>query len=226
MQEINAWLLKKDFEQGKLLYIKYGTNSFFKTLLQSGPTPFNVKKLGVELTALAPVSPAKQDAPQPQIDEHRPPVKLKGGALVTAAAAHQLSVISKPTTKSPANLPKYLELKELLKNTYRQLERNMAELDISENESYLHLSAKNILSLDQKKRDIYKLLDYYDEHECFPDVKQKVIRTPTEEIQLLMQSTSKAKTRLKSPKCRDIEATRQLIENNNKRISELRGESK
>ncbi|HEY0177049.1 MAG TPA: hypothetical protein VGC08_11770, partial [Pedobacter sp.] len=68
MQEINAWLSNSDdFEIGKKLYIKYGDNSFFKKTLENyGPTPYNIKKLSAELTALAPAEPANLDKPTPK----------------------------------------------------------------------------------------------------------------------------------------------------------------
>jgi hypothetical protein len=230
MQEINAWLLKKDFEQGKSLYMKHGTNSYFKTLLHQGPTPFNVKKLGAELKALAPVSPAavnQKATTNPVVisEIDKSVIKHADNGIITPDIVTKVvqTDIPEPPTKSPSDFQKYLELKELLKATYRQMERNMAELDISENESYLHLCAKNIISLNEKKRDIYKLLDHYDQYECFPAIKQTIIRTPADQIQLLRVSTSKAKDRLKSPTCRDVKATKQLIENNNKRILELGG---
>jgi hypothetical protein len=235
MQEVNAWLRSgKDFEVGKSLYVKYGTNSFFKSLLNTqGATPYNVKKLGAELKTLAPAPPAIVN----QIKTSKPLVDTKTGKSVikdTIIVTDQPSPTeneplpsSEPLApKSPDDFAKYLELKELLKSTYRQLERNMAELDISTKETYLHLCAKNILSLDDKIKTIWKFIDYFDEHGSFPGTKPEVVRTPAEEMQLLRQSTSKAKTRLKSPTCRDVEATKQLIIDNNKRIFELGGKVK
>ncbi|MNY39259.1 hypothetical protein D3C86_1739350 [compost metagenome] len=52
-------------------------------------------------------------------------------------------------------------------------------------------------------------------------VKEEIIRTPEEEIQLLRVSNSKAKTRLKSGRCKNIARTEELIKSNNSKIAEL-----
>ena len=93
------------------------------------------------------------------------------------------------------------------------------------------MTAKQVLSLHGKLQDCWKLIDYYDEHGSFPLVKPTVedVRaelTPADEIQLLRQSTSKAKTRLKNPNCRDVDATKELIKRNNERIIQLGGKVK
>ena len=223
MQEINAWLKsEQDFNEGVCLYQKYGANTFFiKILLSDGPTQYNIDKLGAELESLAPALPAIIDIPKKKINTN-PTENKQAGQTHTPPLS-----LADQQPASDNGLERYLGLKELLKTTYRQIERNMAELDLNTKESLLHLTAKNILSLHQKTRDIYKLLDHYDEHGKFPVVKNiEVVRTPAEEIQLLRQSTSKAKTRLKSKTCRDRTETENLIEANNRRIIELGGKVK
>lgn len=242
MQEINAWLLSgKDFETGKALYIAYGTNSFFKSLLsKQGPTPFNVKKLGAELKALAPGSPATPlqgppaqiplDTPPSLISVHKTPVKAQEVKSVQQPADTNAGQ-SEAHTPRTSDYPKYLLLKEQIQSLYRQIERNRTELDLGTNKKLLHLTTKQILSLHAKLQDCWKLIDYYDEYGSFPLVKPTIedVRaelSPAEEIQLLRQSTSKAKTRLKSPGCRDVEGTKALILKNNQRIVELGGKVK
>jgi hypothetical protein len=67
MQEINAWLhSNQDFEAGKALYFEYGKNSFYKTILSKGPTPYSIDKLEVWLKALAPALPAIIEHPKLQ----------------------------------------------------------------------------------------------------------------------------------------------------------------
>ncbi|MNY48502.1 hypothetical protein D3C86_1838410 [compost metagenome] len=99
----------------------------------------------------------------------------------------------------------------------------MTALGMSSDQSFLHLTAKQILSLHADISDIYKLIDHYDEYGCFPQitVKDEIIRTPAEEIQLLRQSNSKAKKRLNSGTCKDIDKTKKLIEANNIKIRDL-----
>ena len=217
MQEINAWLRSgKDFETGKALYIKYGKNSLFKSLLNTqGATPYNIKKLGADLKDLAPAPPA--------ISTEAPPISIV--ATVPPPANLQEGEKAEAPQPSVKLMERYLGLKELLKQKYRQLERNMAVLDFSDDPNFLHLTAKQILSLNNQIGDIHDLIDYFDEHGTFPfvEVTEEIIRTPAQELQLLWQSNSKAKRRINSGKCRDIKKTQELIEINNKRISELLG---
>jgi hypothetical protein len=224
MQEINAWLRSgKDFETGKVLYIKYGKNSFFKSLLNTqGATPYNIKKLGADLKDLAPAPPATTtDAPPIPIVATVPP----------PANVHEGENTEAPAPSNTSEYPKYLQVKQQIQTFYRQIERNRTELDLQTNPRVLHLTAKQVLSLHGKLTDCWKLIDYYDEHGCFPLVKPTVEevrakRDSTEEIQMLRQSTSKAKTRLKNPNCRDVEATKELIKRNNDRIIQLGGKVK
>jgi hypothetical protein len=229
MQEINAWLRSgKDFETGKVLYIKYGKNSIFKSLLNTqGATPYNVKKLGADLKDLAPAPPAAPiDAPTFPRVATAPPL-----ANVHEADQAEVPTPDPAPVNSTSDYPKYLQLKDYIQTLYRQIERNRTELDLGTNPAFLHQSAKQILSLHGKLQDAWKMIDYYDEHGSFPLVKPTVqdVRaalTPADEIQLLRQSTSKAKTRLNSPGCRDVEATKALILKNNQRIIELGGKVK
>jgi hypothetical protein len=242
MQEINAWLNSgKDFEAGKALYIKYGENSFFKSLLTNqGPTPFNIKKIGAELKALAPAPPATHvqdppaqipfDAPPSLISVRKPPVKAQEAIPVQQPADINAGQ-SEVHTPRTSDYPKYLLLKEQIQTLYRQIERNRTELDLGTDPKLLHLTAKQILSLHAKLQDCWKLVDYFDEHGSFPLVKPTIeeVRaelSPAKEIQMLRQSTCKAKTRLKSPGCRDVEGTKALILKNNQRIIELGGKVK
>jgi hypothetical protein len=229
MQEINAWLRSgKAFEVGKSLYMKYGTNSTFKSLLNTqGPTPYNVKKLGADLKALAPAQPA--------ITIDAPIIKIDAATLphtdITEAGKERQTDWEAPDSRDTADYPKYLQIKQQIQTLYRQIERNRTELDLNDKPSLLRMIAKQVVALHGKLTDYWKLVDYYDEHGCFPLVKPTIEegraeRTPAEEIQLLRQSTCKAKTRLKNPQCKDMEGTNELIKRNNQRIIELGGKVK
>jgi hypothetical protein len=211
MQEINAWLHNgQEFTQGVKLYTEHGKNSFFKKLLLAGPTPYTIEKLEAELRSLAPAPPAIQDKPKQFFDSNQPPVGKTEADLVDQESSSE-------------DFTRYLQLKEHQKTLYRQLERNMIELDLSENERIRHMTAKNILGLNSKIQDIYKLIDLFDEKGKFPTEKEQVTRTAADEIQLLRVSNWKANQRLQSKKCRDVLQTKKLIEDNNKRIIELGG---
>ncbi|RQO65083.1 hypothetical protein DBR40_24745 [Pedobacter sp. KBW01] len=217
MQEINAWLQNGlDYKTGAALYIKYGNNTFLKRLLEADPTPYTTEKLEAELRKMAPELNVIADKPKLEIKQHAP------------APSEQVEPVKTPDQckSNTEDLKRYLQIKEDQKTLYRQLERNMTELDMSKNEPFLLLTAKNILSLHGKIRDRYKLIDYFDLNGEFPDLKAKIQRTPAEEIQLLRVSIYKAKIRLQSPGCRDIEQTKKLITESQNRIIALGGKIK
>lgn len=214
MQELNAWLSGvRDFETGANLYHRYGDNSFFKSLLKAGPTPYNVKKLGEELQALAPEPPAVPEIP-----------------IIPEKPVHQIPEIPKPETVKALFKPEehavYLQLHEDIKTLYRQLERNMAMLDFSNDQAQLYSIAKHIVSLRKKITNTWAYINYYDEHGCFKSNPKPKEFNNKEKIQHLRVSNSKAKARLKKKNCLDRERTEQLIIENNKKIIALGGKVK
>jgi hypothetical protein len=219
MQEIIAWLDgDRDYWSGSALYEKYGSNSFLKKVLPEGPTPYKIQKLETELESLVPATPAKHsastiDAPQNDI---------------VATPDHSVKSDQDSPAPNPKEMERYLSLKLLLKQTYDQIQRNMVLLDLLTDQKQLHQSAKHILNLNDKVTGIYDLLDFYDEHGKFPEIgiEKAVIKTPKKELDDLMIVRSKAKTRLKSPKCRNRVQTQKLIDDTDIRIAELRKELK
>lgn len=216
MQEISAWLNNgRDYDTGVELYEKYGDNGFFKILLKSGATPYIIDRLEVELEGLAPDAPAIPDTSNPEnLDD-------------TPHAPASLGIPEIPINpKIPVDIKqhtRYMGLKELQKNLYRQMEHNRTALGMSADQSFLHVTAKQIISLDFKIRDVWCLIDHYDLNGSFPvvQVKEEVIYTSEEKIQLLRVSNSKANRRLKSGKCQNISKTESLIDKNNKEINLL-----
>lgn len=207
MQDIHAWLQSsQNYNEGVLLYNKYGKSIFFKTLFSTGATPYNIEKLEAELISLAPTPPAIKQQTEKPITE-KPPIDLPP---------------QKPTANNHAI---YIALQEDNKTKYRQLERNMIELDLQKNEQILFTTAKQILKLHKAIQSNYVLIDYYEEHGFFP--QDEAPQAPkTETAQLLMQSISKAKTRLKSGKCRNIEQTLQLIAEKTEKLNQLKRKDK
>lgn len=208
MQAINAWLQSdRDYKTGLALYAKYGQSSFLKTIFAQGPTPYNLLKLEAELESIAPAPPA-----------------VKVESLKLKAENEKIDTSDAPKVDTSKNHRIYLELQEEQKNKYRQLQRNMVELDLQTNENILHQTAKQILHLHKKITDNWKTLDHYDEHGVFPFQKEKPIpKTPA--IQLLHESLSKAKRRLKSGKCRDIAQTTNLIAEQTAKLKALQNKT-
>jgi len=209
MQEINAWLQSnQNYEAGLLLYSTYGKSRFLKDLFTSGPTPYNIEKLETELKNLAPTSPAIIEV-----------------ETQTTHLSDAIDKIYTQTFKSKSaeieDQVKLLALKSERDNKYRQLERNMNVLDLSADKSVLHATAKQILLLHDQITDLWRQIDYFNDKGHFLFEKAK-LPPKTDKIQLLHQSISRAKTRLKNVKCRNPKQTEKLIADKITQLLELK----
>lgn len=215
MQEINAWLLsEQDFVKGVALYTRYGTNSFFKGLLQSaGPTPYNIQKLRAELTQLAHASPADDQQPQqPQTPES------------TQKQEHQPVTVIEPERQiNGRDHAQYLKLLTRRDEVVRQLDRNMAALDFSTDMNVLHQTAKQILRLHQTKQELWAQIDHYQANGSFEPVEVKEPPSREKQMQLIYQSICKARKRLADPNYEDRKKTQLLIDSKLKQLEQLKG---
>ncbi|MFD2163679.1 hypothetical protein ACFSJU_14815 [Paradesertivirga mongoliensis] len=223
MQDINAWLhSERDFTKGAELYQKYGTNSFFRTLLKAGPTPYNVKKLGEELEGLAPGTPASVEAQAERLkvkgEGEAPKEEVKVNIRINGK---QKSAISE--TQRAADMRKYLALKAERDKILLQIDNNKFLLNYESNQVVLHQTAKQLLKLWDKKQELWMLIDYYDEHGCFEVVEVVPEKSREEKMQLIYQCISRANSRLKKPGYKDREKTLKLIEEKRKELEVLKG---
>lgn len=203
MQEINAWLQSdQDYYSGVKLYSKYGKSDFVKNILSAGPTPFNIQKLEAELTKLAPAPPANAVEIPPTIT----PIDQAIPLLIN-------------DKKKIYDHQRFLTLEQDRNNLYREIERLMAFNSILQDPNELHRTAKSILLKHQKIQSIWHELDLYAESGTFPEKEIKVIKTNRK--QLIHQSISKAKKRLQSGKCKNVERTKALINKLKLELSEL-----
>lgn len=206
MQEIKAWLnSNQDFDIGAKLYQQFGTNAFFKNLLKAGKTPFNLQQLPKKLAELLPeeIPAQKPEKPKPAAKEKELP------------------------TPNLSDHVKKLELDDYVKKLYKQLNLNRAILIQSDKESILFATAKQIKKIRKEISKTWTFIDFYNENGFLPDAaKDQKKHSPEEKIQLLRQSISKAKARLKKPNCKNREATEKLIEENIKQILALGGSVK
>ena len=194
MQAIQTWLhSSRDYLAGVSLYVTYGTNNFLKKRFQSSPDAYTKQKLAEELQ------------------------KLVGEVIqvVEEGPKH-------PPTNSQEEHAKYLALLRKRDEIVRQLDRNMALLDFSNNKNVLHETAKQILRLHQTKTEIWAQIDFYQEHDCFELPPQKQEQSRDKEIQLLYQAISKANKRLKNPDYKNRTKTEKLRDKHLKRLSELK----
>ena len=207
MQDITEWLANgRDFTKGVELYNRYGSNLFFKnTLLPAGPTLYNKEKLLSDLQQIAQASPAsKPIAPPPQ-----PVVK-------------PVNIITITETDKAKNHLKYLDLITQRNNLLKVLDRNMAALVFSDDKTVLHETAKQILRLAQRKTEIWALIDYYNENQCFPPVTPAKVVSREKQMQLIYRSICKARKRLKDPKYPLKAKTQKLIDKKLKQLEELK----
>lgn len=197
MQAIQTWLNSaRNYIEGTILYTTYGTNAFLKKRFESGPDEYNKQKLAEELQKLA-----GDPEPKKKIVSESPNL---------------------PQTNPEENQAKYDALLQKRDNVLRQIERNMALLDFSNNKNVLHETAKQILRLHQQKTEIWAQIDFFKENGCFETPPEEKIKTKEQEIQLLYQAISKAKTRLKDPSYNQKTKTEALITKHLKRLTELK----
>lgn len=203
MQEIINWLSSdKDYSKGVSLYAQYGKSDFYKNLFASGKTPYNIDKLKDELA------------------------KLVEGFKSVPKAVVKPDIVSLPAkTEAPKDYPRYLRIKEEVSGLYAQANRAKFALDKERNPNLLLKIALTLKKLKKAIRERYMLLEHYDLHGAFPTeihiAKADDFESPSQKIQLLRQSNSKAKKRLQNPACKNKVATAELIARNDKLINEL-----
>ena len=198
MDAIHQWLQStQNFNEGVSLYATYGDNEFLKKLFQSGPDAYNKQKLVEVLKKLI----EKTIAPLKEIKNEFPK--------------------SQPISTQEDHA-KYIALCRKRDDIYLQINRNMFLLDHSTNENVLHETAKQILRLQQNKTEVWALIDFYQEHGCFEIVQPKKEKRKSEQIQLLHQAISKAKTRLKNPDYKNKSKTKALLAKHLERLTELK----
>lgn len=70
MQDIKQWLNgNRDYETGRMLYDRHGSNAAYKSVFALGPSPYNSKKLERELEALVPIEAEPKPKPVAAIVE-------------------------------------------------------------------------------------------------------------------------------------------------------------
>src|SRR5690606_29332184 len=104
----------------------------------------------------------------------------------------------------------YLKLCRRRDELNRQISRNMVLLDETRSKSRRYETAKQLLSLDRKKREVWAEIDYYTEHGSMMPVAVKK-EPKTDEIQRLYVQIYKAEKRLEKTELRNREKTEKLL---------------
>ena len=200
MIEISNWLAgPRNYDAGVKLYTQYGGSEFYKKLFAQRNDTSTQARLADMLAALLPDAPAQN--PQPV-------------SVVTEATA------SKQTPKADADNKKYLDLLKRKGNLYTELNFLMAQRLSLPDGDELRDCALQILNTNQKLRECWAQIDYYQDNGHF-EVKHPapvVVMEPDQRAQYLRQSISKCKARLAAPGCRNRAATQKLLD---ERIAEL-----
>lgn len=190
------WLSSdRPYAEGLDLYLRYGRNEFLKKRFQHIQDDYNKKKIAEELNKM--------------LGESRNSLPTK-----TERA------ISHPSCEDEH--AKYLSLLNKRDEVVKQIERNMAVLDLSTAKHILFETAKQILKLHQKKTELWAAIDFYQQQGCFKHAVEAKPLPKEKEIQLLYQAISKAKKRLQGDHCRNKNRTQQLLDQHLQRLNELK----
>lgn len=196
MEKIKQWFNSNmDYADGVALYLQFGNNAFLKQRFQVNSDSYNRKKLNEELEKLA----GETTHINPK-EEGRPPQK----------------------NNLDADTSKYLALKKNRDEVVKQIERNMAVLDLSTSKKNLFETAKQILKLHQRKTELWSQIDFFDQYGHFEPLPAKKEIPKEKEIQLLYQSISKANKRLANPAYKNRTKTQELRDKQLARLNELK----
>jgi len=202
MQAIANWLQNGTYDDGVRLYEQHGTNAFLKQKFKlGGANAYNVTKLREEL------------------------LKISGSFEVAAAVvpAPAKPVKDQSAQPKPDQAKKYLQLTNKKTKLYQLLGMLMEQKHYLPDGDELRQCAVKILTTHQQITETWAAIDYYQEHQSFPDdeVKPKEALEPKKEMQLLRQTISKAKVRLASPSCRNKEQTETLLAVSRNKLAQL-----
>lgn len=205
--DVAEWLKNGDYEQGVQLYKLHGKNTFLKEKFAAGINDYNSAKLREELQKLAPSAPETA-------------IETKGTPNQGTPATSPI-----PPKNAQENAVRYAKLTKQKQKLYQEQNMLMADRHHLQEGEQLRVCAVRILTISQQLTEVWAQIDYYQEHQCFPDDLPPVQPTPAIEpkkkMQLLRQSISKAKSRLKKPTCRDSEQTQKLIDDSKAELALL-----
>lgn len=233
MKEVQNWLKEKDYDEGVKLYCRIGSDSFLKSIFESGDTFYTRQKLLEELSKFItekPISPVRQwnpsDYDKEFNDAFTDALTKSFQAESTQSIINEQCPINTSTNLEQnynQNNFRYLKLCKRRDELNRQISRNMVLLDETRSKSRRHETAKQILSLDRKKREIWAEIDYYTEHgELMPVAVKK--EPKTDEIQRLYVQIYKAEKRLQKTELRNREKTEKLLNDKRARLEKLKAE--
>lgn len=204
MSAVQEWLNgSRDFAAGLKLYADHGGKAFYLTMFEkAGPSDYNKTKLLAELQKLVADLPPEKPAPKP------------------APPSLQPTPTKTPPDKAAENR-RYLDLLRRKQNLYTELNILITDKRHQPEGNVLRDCAFRILKSHQALTECWALVDYYQEHQCFPTGPEPVKRDDKTAIQYLRQAICRAKDRLKNPKCRNRAATELLLKEKQDQLATL-----
>jgi len=200
--EVRHWMVEREYWTGVELFCKLSDSSFLKDLFRSGKSKYNEQKLLQE---------------------------LKGFIESDNVITQETEILDEPqeslSDKKYKNQFLLTKLQHELKQVFRQLDDNRFALERCRTDNTRKDYAFQILSLVDKKRDIYAHIDYFHENGCLPNLEQKKKSYDTPELQRLYVQVWKLRKRLEKPieELRNKAKTEQKLRIKLARIEELKG---
>lgn len=224
MEAIVKWLEDKDYQEGVRLYEDHGSSEFLKKIFNNGESDYSRKKLEEELLSL--LSEGFKITSKPvfkKVNYDPDQSKLNGVDLDVIYIDEAVDIPYEENKPSSQDNINYLKLTRRRDELNRQISRNMVLLDVSTSKKRRYETAKQIISLDRAKRQVWAEIDYFLEHGSIMPVAVKP-EIKTDELQRLYVQIYKAEKRLEKTELRNRAKTEKLLAEKRKRVEEIRKE--
>ncbi len=206
--EIYNWLKgDQDFNEGKILYFKYGNNVNLKRKFDRPISDYSIQKLEQSLKKI--------------IGDYEPKVKpVKSKSIIDGR--EPLPITNKiKKTSLPVNYPE--ELKEAIKERqkcYRTRDRLHAQLILLPTDRKRYAAQKEMMRAQKRLIEIWEALDYYDTHNVvLPSFQQQPDLLSFHELHKRQSTLKTYLSRYKHP---ESKKAKKLLEKYQKEMHEIR----
>jgi hypothetical protein len=221
-EEINAWLNSdKDYDQGLILYERYGISSNLKRILRkAGFSKKNHATLIYELGKLARISSQKVVSVKPK------PIIKPTAIKVTPADQRVVFVPKVEYSGLRENTPEVDQLVQHVKDLQKVGSSMQSSMEYLPSDKDRAIAARRILEIYEEVDSIYDRLRIYDKTGSLPPadikpVKEEKKQVSQMDIQELMQRQSTLRTLISKAKKREKTAVKLETRANNVHLREL-----
>ncbi len=184
--EVTAWLDgDRDYEQGFQLLKTCGASTLLIDLLSDGPGAYNTSKLHAELVK---ISQAKSEDTEPASEASPEPTA-------------RVQIDDEPANQG-RNVEKKLRIDRIIKTLWKEICHLHGQLSVLPEGEELHRCAREILTKNLKRQDLWDQLHYFEANGgWFDDLPENQPKPENAEqgIKNLMACRSKARRELKKP---------------------------